>query len=72
MIDLTESSLGKMLLDIAAMVENPEDERKLKPTQILIHPAAFKVARRIIFPHHILKRRKGARGRALTLKWRRK
>jgi len=32
----------------------------------------FKLSRRIIFPHYILKRRKGVRGRAMTLKWRRR
>jgi hypothetical protein len=44
----------------------------VKPTQLIVQPTMFMLARRILFPHHILKRRKGARGRAMTLKWRRK
>ena len=49
-----------------------DDTVQLKPTQMFVSAGLYKTALKIMFPHHVLKRRKGVRGRALTLKWRRK
>ena len=72
MTGLTMQSLEKAILDIVNFVHEDGEPLTVKPTQLLIHPAALRDVRRILFPHRILKRRKGVRGRAMTLKWRRK
>lgn len=58
--------------DLGKAIERVEDGLKVRPSHLIVPPSLFKLARRIAFPHNILKRRKWARGRALTLKWRRK
>jgi phage major head subunit gpT-like protein len=65
-------NLEKALMAIAAHVDSHGHNLTVKPRHLIMPQWFFKVARRILFPHHILKRRKGARGRAMTLKWRRK
>lgn len=41
---------------------------QMRAGKMRVHPSFLKV----LFPHNILKHRKGARGRAMALKWRRK
>jgi hypothetical protein len=72
MNELSQANLEKALMAIAAHDGINETRLSVKPRHLIVPHWIFKVARRILFPHHILKRRKGARGRAMTLKWRRK
>jgi len=72
MTALTEQSLEEAIMQLAGMVENMEERIVMRPSHLIVPPSLFKLSRRIIFPHYILKRRKGVRGRAMTLKWRRR
>ena len=72
MTDLTQDSLEKICLDMAFMINSGGETTVIKPKQLIVPLGMFKLARNIMFPHYILKRRKGVRGRAMTLKWRRK
>lgn len=69
--ELTQATLEQAIADLATLVDN-STPYVMKPTQLIVPQSMFKLARRIVFPHRILKARKGVRGRAMTLKWRRK
>jgi phage major head subunit gpT-like protein len=68
----TSEAARRLSEHIAKAIGDANNVMIIKPTQLIVPQGLFKLARRIVFPHHILKRRKGARGRAMTLKWRRK
>jgi len=72
MTELTQNSLEGILLDMAFTINSRGETMTWRPTQLLVQPHMYKAARRILWPHNVLKHRKGARGRAMTLKWRRK
>jgi phage major head subunit gpT-like protein len=69
---LTQESLEFAIAELAKSIKDMEARMAAQPTHLIVPPSMFKLARRIVFPHKILKRRKGLRGRAMTLKWRRK
>lgn len=69
---MTEDDLTETLMRMARAIEGVELGLKIQPSHLLVQSNMLNLARRILWPHHILKRRKGARGRAMTLKWRRK
>ncbi len=72
MSELTEANLEAILLEMAQMVDDRGEVIRLRPTTILVPHGMQKHVRKIAYPHNILKRHKGVRGRTRTLKWRRK
>ena len=69
---MTQDDLTETIMRMARAIESVELGLKIQPSHLLVQPNMLHLARRILWPHHILKRRKGVRGRAMTLKWRRK
>ena len=69
---LTEAGLEQAVMRLAGLIDDMGMRLAMQPTHLIVQPMHTKLVRRILFPHHILKRRKGVRGRAMTLKWRRK
>lgn len=69
---MTEDDLTETLMRMARAIESVELGLKIQPSHLLVQGNMINLARRILWPHYILKRRKGARGRAMTLRWRRK
>jgi hypothetical protein len=72
MTELTQANLEAILLDIGRAVDEQGEVIRIRPTTILVPRGMQKRVRKIMYPHNILKRRKGIRGRIYTLKWRRK
>jgi len=69
---MTQDDLSETIMRMARAIESVEFGLKIQPSHLLVQGNMIHLARRILWPHHILKRRKGVRGRAMTLKWRRK
>jgi len=72
MTELTQASLEAILLDMAHMVTSEGKVIRIRPKVLIIPFGQYKTARKVLYPHKVLKRRKGIRGRIYTLKWRRK